>query len=36
MDRLDEFRKWAEEKGHYPVTEAIERWLKMIEKWGTG
>jgi hypothetical protein len=36
MDRLDEFYEWAKDKGHYPVTEAIERWLKMIERHGTG
>ena len=29
---LADFRKWAEEKHHYPVIEAIERYLKMLKE----
>jgi len=28
---LADFRKWAEDKHHYPVIEAIERYLKMLK-----
>ena len=28
---LADFRKWAEDRHHYPVIEAIERYLKMLK-----
>jgi len=26
---IEQFRKWAKSVGHYPVVEAVDRYLKM-------
>ena len=28
---LEQFRKWAADIGHYPVVEAVDRYLKQLK-----